>query len=134
MKKYIYINSDWALPFYILNVNHNYNLREIGLVNLGDHLNIFKFLIYIKRVAFTDQDFGSEYDDNEALSASDSLSSRMVILEWEVTLCRDCVLRFIMLVKNGTKESDIICICARKRELLALDILFIFLGRLASGC
>ena len=87
MEKCIYINSDWALPFYILNCNHNYNLREIGLMNLGDHLNIFKFLINIKCVAFTDKDFGSEYDDSEALSASDSLSSRMVILEWEVTLC-----------------------------------------------
>jgi hypothetical protein len=134
MKKYMYINSDRALPFYILNINHNYNLREISLVNFGDHLNIFKFLIYIECVTFTDKDFGSEYDDNEALSASDSLSSRMVILEWEVTLCGDCVLRFIMLVKNGTKESDIIGICARKRELFALDILFIFLGRLASWC
>jgi hypothetical protein len=83
MKKYIYINGDWALPFYILDVNHNYNLCEIGLMNFGDHFNIFKFLIYIKCVAFTDKDFGSEYDDNEA---SNSLSSCMVILEWEVTL------------------------------------------------
>ena len=100
-------------------------------MNLGDHLNIFKFLIYIKCVAFTDKDFGSEYDDSKALSASDSLSSHMVILEWEVMLCQDCVL-----VKNGMKESDIICICTCKRELFkfALDILFIFLGRLASWC
>ena len=130
----MYINSDWALPFYILNINHNYNLHEISPMNFGDHLNIFKLLIYIECITFTDKYFRSEYDDNKALSASDSLSSHMVIPEWEVTLCRDCVLCLIMLGKNGTKESNIIEICAFKRELFALGMLLIFLGRLSSWC
>jgi hypothetical protein len=81
----MYINSDQTLPFYILKINHNDDLCEFSLMDFVDHLNIFKFLIYIKSITLTDS-FGSELC-RDAMYTSDSLPSHMVILEWEVMLC-----------------------------------------------
>jgi hypothetical protein len=54
-------------------------------MDLGNHLNIFWFLIYVKGITLTGGKLASESDGREAMS--DSLPSSVVIFEWKVTIC-----------------------------------------------
>ena len=81
-------------------------------MNLGNHLNIFWLLIYIKSITLTGGKLASASDGEEAMS--DSLLSHVVIFEWKVTICQDYISHFIMFVKDGLEESNIVCICAHK--------------------
>ena len=93
----MYINCDRTFPFYVLKINHNDDLCKFSLMDFVDHLNIFKFLVNIKSITFTVDSFRSEVC-RDAIYMSDSLPSHVVILEWEVPLCQDCVFSLIVLV------------------------------------
>ena len=81
----MYINCDQTFPFYVLKINHNDDLCEFSLMDFVDHLDIFKFLVEIKSITFTVDSFRSEVC-RDAIYMSDSLPSRVVILEREVPL------------------------------------------------
>ena len=119
-----YINGDKTLLFYILKVHHNNNLCEVTLMNLGNHLNIFWFLIYVKGITLTSGKLASESNGEEAMS--DSLLSCVVIFGWKVMICWDYISHLIIFVKDDLEESNIICICAREWKLLALYLLLLF--------